>query len=318
LGGGYGGGIIFIQAQTLVSNGFTISANGSAGGNTTGDGASGGGGGGTIILSVANFTDAVFIEAKGGNGGQEDDEAISGRCYGEGGGGSGGVIYFSGTQPSGTVDVSGGAKGVKINSTCASATGANGNAGSLFTNYGYMESTTLSGCSATVLDAGWLYFKISTAANTVLLQWAVTGNNNAYFLVERQQKEDNWIDIARIATSTNRTEYSFLDSYLAPGTYLYRLKAVNNQKTSYSFINQVTIKGNEQVIYYDDITQQVLVRNIDKGDMLQVFDFSGRCVFRKRFMSNTAEWRLPASFLQNGAYAAKTLKASTKFIVARK
>jgi hypothetical protein len=318
LGGGYGGGIIFIQAQTLVSNGFTISANGSAGGNTTGDGASGGGGGGTIILSVANFTDAVFIEAKGGNGGQEDDETISGRCYGEGGGGSGGVIYFSGTQPSGTVDISGGAKGVKINSTCASATGANGNAGSLFTNYGYMESTTLSGCSATVLDAGWLYFKISTAANTVLLQWAVTGNNNAYFLVERQQKEDNWIDIARIATSTNRTEYSFLDSYLAPGTYLYRLKAVNNQKTSYSFINQVTIKGNEQVIYYDDITQQVLVRNIDKGDMLQVFDFSGRCVFRKRFMSNTAEWRLPASFLQNGAYAAKTLKASTKFIVARK
>src|SRR5688572_3723973 len=119
-GGGYGGGIIFIQAQTMVTNGFSISANGSNGGDTYGDGASGGGGGGTIILSVANYTDAVSIEAKGGNGGQVDDEVISGRCYGEGGGGSGGVVYFSGLQPAGTLNVAGGAKGVKINSTCAS------------------------------------------------------------------------------------------------------------------------------------------------------------------------------------------------------
>jgi hypothetical protein len=202
-GGGYGGGIIFIQAQTLVTNGFTISANGGSGGNTSGDGASGGGGGGTIILSVSNYADAVSIEAKGGNGGQVDDESISGRCYGEGGGGSGGVVYFSGSQPSGTVSTAGGARGVKLNSTCASSTGANGTTGSQVINYGFMESTTLSGCNAIVLGAEWLYFRSNTSANAVLLQWGVTHTDNSYFLIERRQ-EENWIQLAQIQASVNQ------------------------------------------------------------------------------------------------------------------
>jgi hypothetical protein len=267
-GGGYGGGIIFIQAQTLVSNGFTISANGSAGGNTLGDGASGGGGGGTIILSVTNYTDAVSIEAKGGDGGQVDDEAISGRCYGEGGGGSGGVIYFSGPQPAGTLDISGGAKGVKLNSTCASATGMNGVSGSQVINYGFMESTTISGCDAQVLPADWLYFRASTSANTVLLQWAVTGSANSYFLVECR-KEGNWIQITQIPVNVNKVEYSFRSQNVTPGTYQYRLKLINNQKTSYSSIQQVTINGRQQLIGHNPLTQQVFVKGgIDEDEFL--------------------------------------------------
>lgn len=316
-GGGYGGGIVFIQAQTLESNGFTISANGASGGNTLGDGASGGGGGGTIIVSVANYTDAVSIEAKGGNGGQVDDEFISGRCYGEGGGGGGGIVYFSGLQPSGIVDVTGGAKGLKLNSTCASSTGMNGATGSTVINYAYMESGTLSGCGAAVLDVDWLYFRINRSANSVLLQWSAISSSSSNFWVERR-KEGNWLQLGQIPAGNNK-EYSFRDLYLTTGAYQYRLKLVNNQKISYSSIQQITIKGREQSIRYDPSTSQVVVSgDIDKGDILRIFDLSGNCIYLKKFMSPGEDWKLTTVFFKKGMYIAKTTKTVKKFIVTQR
>ena len=297
-----------------MTNGFSISANGSAGGDTYGDGASGGGGGGTMILSVANYTDAVSIEAIGGNGGQVDDEVISGRCYGEGGGGSGGVVYFSGPQPAGTLNVAGGAKGLKLNSTCASSTGMNGNAGNYIINYEFIESGTLSSC-ALVLDVDWRYFRTNINANSVLLQWKVTGATDYYFLVERR-KDENWFPLTQIEASDNKVEYSFRDLYVTPGKYQYRLKLVNNQKVSYSSIQQVTINGGEQTIGYDPLTQKVFVQDdIPKNDILRIFDISGKCIYQKRIMGSPGVLQLTTSFLKNGTYIAKTTKAVAKFIV---
>lgn len=316
-GGGFGGGIVFIQAQTLVSNGFTISTNGSEGGSTYGDGASGGGGGGTIILSIANYTDVVSIEARGGNGGNVDDEAISGRCYGEGGGGSGGVVYFSGTQPAGTINVTGGSKGAKLNSTCASATGADGNAGSRVTNYSFMESTTLSGCGTLVLSADWLYFNTNINGNTVLLQWAIRNTVNTNFIIQRRN-EGNWIELSQIPFSDGKQEYSFHD-YITPGAYQYRIKLVSNQKIGYSAIRQVLFTENKQRIHYDPLRQQVFVSgDIERNELLRIFDLSGKCVYHKRLMSSTGEVQLNTSFLKSGTYIATTSKASAKFMVARK
>lgn len=314
-GGGYGGGIIFIQAQTLASNGFTISANGSGGGNTFGDGASGGGGGGTIILSITNYTDAVAIEAAGGDGGDVDDELISGRCYGEGGGGGGGIVYFSGLQPAGTVNTAGGIKGAKLNSTCSSNTGINGSTGTQVINYEFIESTTLSGCGTMILNADWFYFKVNKSVNTVLLQWAVTSAANTYFIVERR-KEGSWTQLAQIPASINKADYSFQDLYVAPGTYQYRLKRISNGKVSYSTIQQVMINANKQTIYYDPLTQQLFVQgNIDKSDALMIFGLSGKCVYQKKFMSTAEGWQLNTSFLKKGMYIAKTAKLVAKFIV---
>ena len=316
-GGGSGGGIIFIQAQTLVSNGFSISANGGSGGNTSGDGASCGGGGGTIILSVPNYPDVPSIEARGGNGGQVDDELISGRCYGEGGGGSGGVVYFSGLQPAGTVNVNGGAKGAKINSTCVPNTGANGVAGSQVINYQFIESPSLSSCSGLVLDVSWFYFKTIASGNTALLQWAATNTANSYFLVERR-KDGNWIQIAQVPAAANKTEYIFYDRYLPPGSYQYRLQEVNNLKTSFSATRQLTIKGNSQTIIYDALTQCIFIKGgVDKNDALQIFEASGKCVYQKTFITAIDTWQYNTSFLKNGTYIARTTKAVTLFVVSR-
>src|SRR4029077_9913752 len=98
LGGGHGGGIIFIQANDLISNSAIISANGQQGGPALSDGASGGGAGGTIIMNILNsYSGPLTIQANGGTGGTEDDGGNINRCYGAGGGGSGGAIYFTGS-----------------------------------------------------------------------------------------------------------------------------------------------------------------------------------------------------------------------------
>jgi hypothetical protein len=314
-GGGYGGGIVFIQAGLLATNGFTISANGSAGGGTSGDGASGGGGGGTILLAVNNYIGAVSLEAMGGSGGSVDDEAISGRCYGEGGGGSGGIIYFTGAQPAGTVDAGGGAKGVKLGSTCASNTGMNGSAGSLVINYAIVESPTASGCVGAMLDTELRYFRIGTTANSVVMRWGVTDAANTLFIVERQTN-GNWMQLASIPSGDNKLEYSYSDPNPGPGTHGYRLKLVSSQRAIYSSIQQVTINRRGQTISYVPSTQQVFVRGgIDKEETIRIFDHSGRCIYQKKFMSACSEWQKDCSFLRRGVYIVKTGKAVAKFIV---
>jgi hypothetical protein len=315
-GGGYGGGIVFIQAQTLQTNGFTIAANGSAGGNTTGDGASGGGGGGSIVLTVANYTDALSIEAKGGKGGDEDDELISGRCYGEGGGGGGGVVYFSGAQPAGIVSAASGARGSKLNSTCASVTGVNGSGGSLVSNYNVMESTILSGCNAMVLDVDWVYFKASENQNSALLQWAIANTDGSYFLIERREGE-KWMELARIPFIHNKLQYTFRDRNLAPGQFEYRLKWVSPQNTRYSSIQQVIIGGTgRQMVHYDAVSTQIVVSGgIGKNQIFQIIDLSGKSVYLKRFANAVEKWQLNTSFLKSGMYIIQNGNMVTKMII---
>ncbi len=152
-GGGHGGGIIFIEAKNIVGNNKKITANGQRGGSSVGDGASGGGGGGTIIMNVTNYTGTVTIEANGGQGGTVDDQLTAGRCYGSGGGGSGGAIYFSAITPPVPVSAISGNPGTEINrsATCNPAIPAlAGNAGQVIPNYTYSSSLVLTSVMSTL------------------------------------------------------------------------------------------------------------------------------------------------------------------------
>jgi len=119
--GGNGGGIIIIEATDIISNNQTIMANGGTPINSIGDGASGGGAGGTIALFILNsgaVIDPLFLETKGGNGGNVDNGLNANACMGPGGGGSGGRV-LSNTEEGGnlSVDVSGGNFGRSANSS---------------------------------------------------------------------------------------------------------------------------------------------------------------------------------------------------------
>jgi uncharacterized repeat protein (TIGR01451 family) len=93
--GAAGGGIVFIDTNTLAGTGV-ISANGNTAPNTLGghnDAPGGGGAGGSIIVR-ANSGSVASMQARGGNGG---NQLITGNeAEGPGGGGGGGIIAFTG------------------------------------------------------------------------------------------------------------------------------------------------------------------------------------------------------------------------------
>lgn len=308
-GGGNGGGLVYIHAQSLISSGNIISANGQKGGNAIGDGASGGGAGGTILMDVAVYSDAVKLEARGGDGGQEDDEFINYKCYGEGGGGSGGVVYLSSTLTAGTLSVAGGSKGAKINSMSNCDPAVPGSAGAIGvtgTGYSPIQSTTLSPSCTFVLPATLLYFKASVAQDDVVARWQIGEPGEVKeFVVERRQDGGVWKEVARVAASQGMDTYSATDKSLQPGSYLYRLKIiVQSGAPLYSSQQRVSVsKGAGLAVYPNpakDILYILLPEDSDKE--LKVYDLSGRLLLQKRMSGNGPLVKQDVSTLKEGLY----------------
>lgn len=89
--GGNGGGIIIVIANSIMAGGNKLVANGLTPNLAGGDGAGGGGAGGSVFVLAQSILGAVAIEATGGDGG--DTVNPTDRCFGPGGGGSGGRIW---------------------------------------------------------------------------------------------------------------------------------------------------------------------------------------------------------------------------------
>ncbi len=93
-GGGNGGGIVMLQAKVMVGNKQSITANGASALDADGDGGGGGGAGGTIWLDAQSAPADLLVQANGGHGGGTLNNAGQ-RCFGPGGGGSGGRVLSS-------------------------------------------------------------------------------------------------------------------------------------------------------------------------------------------------------------------------------
>lgn len=306
--GGSGGGIVYLQAQSISSSGYTVSANGAKGGEAKGDGAAGGGGGGTIIMNVLLYNDPVRLEAKGGDGGQENDDLNDRRCYGEGGGGSGGVIYFKGGIPSGVVAVGGGAKGLKFNSlNCATPVpGTAGSAGITYTSYTPLQSTTLSPSCTFVLPATLLYFKASVAQRAVATRWQVGAPGEVTaFAVERKQDRGAWKEVARVTASEGVDTYSALDRDLLPGGYLYRLKIIGKSGAPlYSSQQRVTVDEGAGLTVCPNPARGTLRILLPEatGKELRIYDLSGRLLLQKRLGGSAPVVTQDVSGLKEGLY----------------
>ncbi|MGE0636446.1 MAG: gliding motility-associated C-terminal domain-containing protein [Bacteroidia bacterium] len=140
-----GGGIIIIQANTIINNGNEIISSGPDAPLSGWDAAGGGGAGGTVLLDVQNFTNAITVRAIGGEGGSIDHPNPD--CWGPGGGGSGGVAWFSNPPPGNVTSiVSGGLSGLRITSgsTCFNTShgATDGNDGLSLNGLVINESTT--------------------------------------------------------------------------------------------------------------------------------------------------------------------------------
>jgi len=117
--GSDGGGLVFIKANQITGNGFSILANGiDQTVNTDSEGAGGGGAGGGVYLWCPTYTSTLNINVKGGNGGFINNTIWNGSCHGPGGGGGGGYVWFSTAVTPGGVAINavGGTPGLVLNS----------------------------------------------------------------------------------------------------------------------------------------------------------------------------------------------------------
>ncbi|MEL6659681.1 MAG: PKD domain-containing protein [Bacteroidota bacterium] len=118
-GGGNGGGIIIIKAASVNFSGGALRSNGQSAITAQGDGGGGGGAGGNILLIADNLAGTSNISATGGNGANANNGNRE-RCFGPGGGGSGGAFWSNQTA---TATLSGGTPGLSTNSTeCSDGT----------------------------------------------------------------------------------------------------------------------------------------------------------------------------------------------------
>ena len=311
-GGGNGGGMIFIHANNIIGNGYKITANGGSGGNSLSDGACGGGAGGTIILDMNSWSGSLTIQSNGGKGGDENDDAMPKRCYGAGGGGSGGVIYFTGSTPAVTISTTAGVAGSEISRDAgcnAAAPALNGSTGSTVSSYTIRQSTDSSSYCLSIapLPVGLIYFKASIVASNVELQWQM-GNaelvNN--FIVEKWSGA-RWIALQTMTAINTITAYNYIDPHPLPGSNLYRLRiAWSNNIVSLSPTRQVILKfENEKYLVYPNpaVDQFTITGELSPITTIQLSTATGNICFEKKLITNGRNLVVDLPVLPAGTYS---------------
>jgi hypothetical protein len=282
--GGNGGGIVIVLAKNIFGNGYKISANGQNGRSTSYDGASGGGAGGSIIMNITNtYLGSLTVEANGGNGGNEDDDNSSGRCYGAGGGGSGGVIYFNGAIPGITTSYSGGSAGVNIDAlSCGTPVPAiNGSTGLAIPNYAYRESTTPSSSCTVALPVKLIYFNAIIVSNKkIKLEWDIIDADEVnYFSVEKLNSANNWTILTNITAAAAVHHYDFFDLEPFTGENIYRLKIITKSNgIIYSLLKRVVIKTeNPFTIYPNPAKDRIFIKGMmGPYTLIKITDITGK------------------------------------------
>lgn len=86
--------------------------------------------------------------------------------------------------------------------------------------------------------------------NSIYLYWETAADRNIqFFVVERSNNNIDWSGIKTIAStgnSQNAQQYFFLDKFLQPGKYYYRIKQVDAASTV-SFSNTVNAEVNTDI-----------------------------------------------------------------------
>ncbi len=322
-GGGHGGGIIYIRTMNLTANNKKISANGQVGGPAASDGASGAGAGGTIVLDVNNFIGAGTIEANGGQGGTEDDGLNINYCYGSGGGGSGGAIYFSGSVPAAPIakTVNGGNAGPELNhdASCSAAVPSSaGSAGLIAGTYTPTKSLILASsyCSL-LLPTEFISFTGIYLNKHAQLNWKIAEPYSInYFIVEKYLR-GSWVQHETVMANTSN-EYASQDANPLPGNNYYRVVLVKKSgRKVFSTSVKITAPSKEDISIFPNPTKNSFtITGIGGEDHLDLFDLNGKLVSRIEIMPNAGSREIILPPLSAGIYMLK-IGASIKTLVLR-
>jgi hypothetical protein len=323
-GGGHGGGIVFIRANNLIGNSYKISANGQTGGPAASDGASGGGAGGTIIMAVNSYTGSTTIAANGGQGGTEDDGLNLNKCYGSGGGGSGGVIYFSGLTPAIPVTVNGGNAGPEVNhdvSCNAAVSSFAGSSGQIIPNYSYSSSLVLTNnyCSY-LLPAELEWFTAQYINGHAALSWKVTQPEVFNeFIIEKSSGANDWTVIGQSGSEGNLFTYYYDDLPVQPGNNYYRIKLIrNNNAFVYSAVRKIFVAGKDESIgvYPNPANKRIFITGILRSSsQLILYDQAGKLLWKKNIISTQRNVLVDLPSLSTGIYIIQVGQAIKRLII---
>ncbi len=311
-GGGNGAGIVFIKASELAGNGYTIAANGSKGTSTVGDGASGGGAGGTIIMDVFTYTGTLNVEVKGGDGGDEDNFNIAGRCYGTGGGGGAGTIYYTGVLPPAVNNnITPGAAGIAFNGSpvsCNGGTGATAGANGIVTdNYIVSVSNTPETFCNTLLSSKYIALAVNkNASGSNLLKWKIQGVDNAsYFIIEKSGESLVWKETGRVGYQQSVTSYQLKDDVIDNGPVYYRIKAVFPSGVNY-YSNVVYVKPGSKskwLIVSNPVKDYLYINGLtEQTSDIFLYDAAGKLIKQFASAAFTQPAQLNVSNLSKGIY----------------
>ncbi len=295
--GASGGGIVIVNANTIIGSG-TINANGSTFDKTVvNDGSGGGGAGGSILIYANSGQSGITAIANGGNGVNNYPFSAAATQHGPGGGGGGGVI-FSNAAINVASSVTGGLSGISQGSSATDNFGANpGTVGVLTQTFPFSQlPPNMQICQSIVLPVTILSFDAKyVAANNVKVSWSTTDEvNAAYFSVERSSNGSDFTEVAQVnvSESTNPVHsYSINDQLynVNSNVVYYRLRIVDKDgKYNYSKIIPVKLDQPENSIsVYPNPVDNYAIVNLysDKPGncVLRLIDEAGRQILVKSF-----------------------------------
>lgn len=305
--GGDGGGLIFIKANELIGNGFTISANGAQGVNpglpvkteASGDGGGGGGGAGAVMLNITAYTGNADIQARGANG---SNAGFQNACPGPGGGGGGGVIWYSGTLPGTfTTNVSGGASGIikdapSHNPSCEGLpNGASaGSAGLVQSGYVAPQSTNTINCAILPLDL-LKQFTGKRTSQSIQLHWTLTTIDHVQKVVlERKTGNGQFEKITEQFSPSTATGFYTDERRNSNVTYRFVVFALNGERqySNHLFFEAGAVKTFN--LYPNPATNEVTIQlpvNVNGKAGISVTDVNGRQVMLQQLIIPASQTR---------------------------
>jgi hypothetical protein len=251
------------------------------------------------------------ITANGGQGGIEDDGLNINKCYASGGGGSGGVIYFSGSVPGGIVaTASAGNAGPEINhdvSCSAAVPSSPGLAGQVITGYTFRSSLVLSNSYCTsLLPVELVSFSAYFNAGKVLLSWkTVQPELVDHFVIERSDDAMQWSERNTLVADAAKTVYGYEDLSPVPGNNFYRIKIFRkNNAVSYSGVRKVIVPPGSEVIaiYPNPASGKIFVSGLNSSSSFMVFDQMGKLIFEKKIIATQHIIEVDLPVLPKGVY----------------
>jgi hypothetical protein len=315
-----GGGIIILNATTIIGTG-TIDVSGGSGSANLAvspqiDGGGGGGAAGSILVNANSGTAGITAIAIGGNGGSNYPGPLySATGHGPGGSGSGGVIFSNGAlNPASSV--MGGQPGYSYAVGSTSHYGAD----SAYHN-GVMTQTfaasqlpnNMTKCQISVLASSLLDFGAAyQSSGNVLVSWSTASQvTTSAFVVERSTDGTSYSSVGQVAPDNISDQihgYQFIDynvSAISAQIIYYRLKIEGTDgSVMYSKIVPIRIAtGEGKISLYPNPAVDHAVINLYSGVQttatLRLIDNSGRQIMTRSFTVSNGYNSLVVDHLDN-------------------